>query len=171
MLELKIFNDHADVNSLTIAECVEGDVTSMLVDDLRALCKQGSYACLAAPQIGINKRFFILENQIYQNPYIESLSEKSAKIFEVCENFPDKRIESVRYSWVEISYLENGQNVTKRFKDEEAQYAQFCMDWLENSMGKVVQTLKQPTVVNEVEIGRNDPCKCGSGKKYKKCCG
>ena len=27
------------------------------------------------------------------------------------------------------------------------------------------------TVVNEVKIGRNDPCPCGSGKKYKKCCG
>lgn len=26
------------------------------------------------------------------------------------------------------------------------------------------------TVVNEVKIGRNDPCPCGSGKKYKKCC-
>ncbi|MBR2904596.1 MAG: SEC-C domain-containing protein, partial [Lentisphaeria bacterium] len=21
------------------------------------------------------------------------------------------------------------------------------------------------------QIGRNDPCPCGSGKKYKKCCG
>ena len=26
-------------------------------------------------------------------------------------------------------------------------------------------------VVNEHKIGRNDPCPCGSGKKYKKCCG
>lgn len=26
-------------------------------------------------------------------------------------------------------------------------------------------------VVNEEKIGRNDPCPCGSGKKYKKCCG
>ncbi|MEQ6120347.1 DUF1186 domain-containing protein [Reichenbachiella sp. MALMAid0571] len=25
-------------------------------------------------------------------------------------------------------------------------------------------------VVNEPKIGRNDPCPCGSGKKYKKCC-
>ena len=23
----------------------------------------------------------------------------------------------------------------------------------------------------EVQVGRNDPCPCGSGKKYKKCCG
>ncbi|AWZ49687.1 SEC-C metal-binding domain-containing protein [Hathewaya limosa] len=27
------------------------------------------------------------------------------------------------------------------------------------------------TIVKEVRIGRNDPCPCGSGKKYKKCCG
>lgn len=27
------------------------------------------------------------------------------------------------------------------------------------------------TVRNENKIGRNDPCPCGSGKKYKKCCG
>lgn len=27
------------------------------------------------------------------------------------------------------------------------------------------------TVVKEDKIGRNDPCPCGSGKKYKKCCG
>lgn len=26
-------------------------------------------------------------------------------------------------------------------------------------------------VRNENKIGRNDPCPCGSGKKYKKCCG
>ena len=26
-------------------------------------------------------------------------------------------------------------------------------------------------VRNEVKIGRNEPCTCGSGKKYKHCCG
>ncbi|WP_297638552.1 SEC-C metal-binding domain-containing protein [uncultured Clostridium sp.] len=30
---------------------------------------------------------------------------------------------------------------------------------------------KSGTIVNEEKIGRNDPCPCGSGKKYKKCCG
>jgi preprotein translocase subunit SecA len=31
---------------------------------------------------------------------------------------------------------------------------------------------KQQTVVrNGEKVGRNDPCPCGSGKKYKKCCG
>ena len=30
---------------------------------------------------------------------------------------------------------------------------------------------KTRTVVKPKKIGRNDPCPCGSGKKYKKCCG
>ena len=32
-------------------------------------------------------------------------------------------------------------------------------------------TLFQEPVVKAPKIGRNDPCPCGSGKKYKKCCG
>ena len=32
--------------------------------------------------------------------------------------------------------------------------------------------LKSATVVRTTpKIGRNDPCPCGSGKKYKNCCG
>ena len=27
------------------------------------------------------------------------------------------------------------------------------------------------TVIKPPKVGRNDPCPCGSGKKYKKCCG
>jgi hypothetical protein len=30
---------------------------------------------------------------------------------------------------------------------------------------------KSKIVVKEEKVGRNDPCPCGSGKKYKKCCG
>jgi SEC-C motif-containing protein len=29
----------------------------------------------------------------------------------------------------------------------------------------------QPVKRLEPKIGRNDPCSCGSGKKFKKCCG
>ena len=32
-------------------------------------------------------------------------------------------------------------------------------------------TKKKPVKRDDVKIGRNDPCPCGSGKKYKKCCG
>ena len=29
----------------------------------------------------------------------------------------------------------------------------------------------KPVGEKKPKIGRNDPCPCGSGKKYKKCCG
>jgi uncharacterized protein YecA (UPF0149 family) len=29
----------------------------------------------------------------------------------------------------------------------------------------------RPIVNESPKVGRNDPCPCGSGKKYKKCCG
>ena len=32
------------------------------------------------------------------------------------------------------------------------------------------KTQKQKTITKSKKIGRNDPCPCGSGKKYKKCC-
>ncbi len=38
--------------------------------------------------------------------------------------------------------------------------------------GAVKKEPEKPTVIRAgVKIGRNDPCPCGSGKKYKKCCG
>jgi preprotein translocase subunit SecA len=38
------------------------------------------------------------------------------------------------------------------------------------------QEAKQPAKITtqqrtSVKVGRNDPCPCGSGKKYKRCCG
>ncbi len=34
------------------------------------------------------------------------------------------------------------------------------------------ESQKQQTVHRkEAKVGRNEPCPCGSGKKYKKCCG
>ena len=42
----------------------------------------------------------------------------------------------------------------------------------ENSAPKSNQTEKAKPVVNDgPKVGRNDPCPCGSGKKYKQCCG
>ncbi len=34
-----------------------------------------------------------------------------------------------------------------------------------------IEQKKSGTVIKGAKIGRNDPCPCGSGKKYKQCCG
>lgn len=43
-------------------------------------------------------------------------------------------------------------------------------DWGKNLTNNTGWTEK-PYVRTDPKIGRNDPCPCGSGKKYKKCCG
>lgn len=44
-------------------------------------------------------------------------------------------------------------------------------DQLMNKNPGFMSQPKGTPIVNEPKIGRNDPCPCGSGKKYKKCCG
>lgn len=41
----------------------------------------------------------------------------------------------------------------------------------EKQSGSALWEEEVPYVRQEKKIGRNDPCPCGSGKKYKKCCG
>lgn len=63
-----------------------------------------------------------------------------------------------------IRFRRDGQELTQHevsaFRREEGQ-------WLYE--GGQVSAKHPPRQV--VKIGRNDPCPCGSGKKYKKCCG
>ncbi|MGH8598447.1 MAG: SEC-C metal-binding domain-containing protein, partial [Gammaproteobacteria bacterium] len=39
------------------------------------------------------------------------------------------------------------------------------------SIPKGYAVAESGAVVRTDKVGRNDPCVCGSGKKYKKCCG
>ena len=58
----------------------------------------------------------------------------------------------------------------------EAEYLYTLPQWenilSEEKMIEIIKDYKRSkTVHKEKEPGRNDPCPCGSGKKYKKCCG
>ena len=55
----------------------------------------------------------------------------------------------------------------KRTHHEEATFVKKRGAWyFEDS-----KIINKPVVRQGAKIGRNDPCPCGSGKKYKKCCG
>ncbi|TKW62076.1 MAG: hypothetical protein DI628_00320 [Blastochloris viridis] len=64
--------------------------------------------------------------------------------------------------------------VTYKFKGrtftqiEDAKFIRQDSKWVYDK-GDIELEKKQPHHV--VKIGRNDPCPCGSGQKYKKCCG
>ena len=68
--------------------------------------------------------------------------------------------------WVEFSakYKQNG---VAREHHEISEFVRKNGEWLLTE-GRMV---KPEPVRKEQVVGRNDPCPCGSGKKYKKCCG
>jgi len=52
---------------------------------------------------------------------------------------------------------------TKQFSSTTVLYSSYAFQQLMNYVG-------QEDNINVQKVGRNDPCPCGSGKKYKKCC-
>ncbi|MEN8906929.1 MAG: SEC-C metal-binding domain-containing protein [Clostridiales bacterium] len=76
---------------------------------------------------------------------------------------------------LEVDELEDKADVQERLKslyvdidmDEEAK--KIVIDKRQDK-SPIVKKVKTESVVTELKIGRNDPCPCGSGKKYKKCC-
>ena len=63
-----------------------------------------------------------------------------------------------------------------RFEDEFPEAGQVLADICQTRLNNKRQGKKNPPLVldtlyvPEEKIGRNDPCPCGSNKKYKKCC-
>ena len=55
-------------------------------------------------------------------------------------------------------------------REDEFQHKESKSD-LEYSDSGEGESRKKPKRRSEPKVGRNDPCPCGSGKKYKKCCG
>jgi preprotein translocase subunit SecA len=72
--------------------------------------------------------------------------------------------------------LTAGQEMTSVYQVSSAVHEQLQgYDHLARDMADqaaAAQPQKVATIVRGVpRVGRNDPCPCGSGKKYKKCCG
>ncbi|MFS0821436.1 SEC-C metal-binding domain-containing protein [Bacillus sp. 1P02SD] len=102
-----------------------------------------------------------------QEPIIEALSYHFSK-----EALPEMNAHmeyEYEYSLIEI------EQVAYSFYTIVGEKHPDLLEWKRVAMGNEMQfqnTMMEPAPVrNENKVGRNDPCPCGSGKKYKKCCG
>ena len=98
--------------------------------------------------------------------FIDGISESLKKDI-VIENIEADTKISLDIEWEKLYY---------NMLDVEAHWLYNLQGWegiLTSEKRKELQKAQKATktVVKEVKIGRNDPCTCGSGKKYKKCCG
>lgn len=62
------------------------------------------------------------------------------------------------------------EEVLSRLQDDRYKLIEDTIEELESWACIQLPVRQQPTV-RKKKIGRNEPCPCGSGKKYKKCCG
>ncbi len=69
--------------------------------------------------------------------------------------------------------LTSGESARSVYNIAQTRHDQMQMDY---SQANDAQAGQPPPVAKTIrkktpKVGRNDPCPCGSGKKYKKCCG
>ena len=108
--------------------------------------------CLSYPKKGV-------QTQRYKNIIVKTAQEESEWYFSGAENPSDGR-----GSWEET----NNKKQDEELRLLEAICVQHEIDHL-NGM-TIMDRQMITTITNQDKIGRNDPCFCGSGKKYKKCC-
>lgn len=68
--------------------------------------------------------------------------------------------------------MKEKENLQFKGADSDAEQFASAKEMQASSGGSQKEEVKQKPIINkDKSIGRNDPCPCGSGKKYKKCCG
>lgn len=129
---------------------------------------------LAAPQIGIAKDIAIVRlPKITLNLVNAKLKQGfDPALFkeEGCLSFPGRVEDTIRFQEVHIvnNLVEPYSFVATGLV---AVVCQHELDHLNSTLFIDRIAPKPTTIVKKVKAGPNEPCPCGSGKKYKKCCG
>ena len=146
---------------------------------------------LAANQVGIDASVAVLnvrEPLILINPVITEQWDE-IDYYEGCLSYPQKGIRTKRYKNIIIqtaqeesgwyfSGVETGKEgkgtweSAKKHDQEQRLLEAICVQHeIDHLNGMTIHDRKIDTTIRvEKKPGRNEPCTCGSGKKYKKCC-
>lgn len=140
------------------------------------------------------QRYFLLEKGVYEKLLDNPDEAVEGTVKELAERYGITLMEMVGFldgineSLVEANPIEEMDEDTKvnLIFDKEKLYKNMVdakADWLyelpqweeifdEDTRHRLyLEQKKSGTVIKEQKIYPNDPCPCGSGKKYKKCCG
>ena len=148
---------------------------------------------LAANQVGIDASVAVVnvrEPIILINPKIVKAWDE-IPYYEGCLSYPKKGVQTERYKNIIIKteqdesnwYFSGEENPSdgrgswedSQRKKEDAELRLLetvCVQHEIDHLNGIVCMDRQmvTTIVNKNKINRNDPCHCGSGRKYKKCC-
>ncbi len=105
-------------------------------------------------------------SELKQGIYLRSYGQRDPVVEYRLEGFEmfDGMIESIRHDTLKMLYL-------VRLRGEEPRREQVAKPIQAQHGGDGSQKRQPVRKTAAQKVGRNDPCPCGSGKKYKKCCG
>lgn len=176
--------DQSYANIFDIAHSVPRDkVTEMTAEDVREYLKNAAHLRydereeeLGSEMMRSLERMVLLKNvdtkwmdhldamdQLRQGIYLRAYGQHNPLIEYKNEAFDafQAMIYDIQQDTVSMMY---------RIKVQVVEKPKERTDILNATHGDETPAKKQPKV-NKEKVGRNDPCPCGSGKKYKNCCG
>ena len=103
--------------------------------------------------------------KMHKNQKIDKVKEAS-HLFNIYFYFKSDMIEEIKNDTVRLLYNARIYTGEAQEREHEKQYK----DVTTSGPSDATTSKKEPVKVGS-KVGRNDPCPCGSGKKYKKCCG
>ena len=112
-----------------------------------------------------------------------AVADSTVRLVWMCSVNDGKTMDDVRASnsaWVKFMRAEVDKAIETEMESSRA-YFEGGFDTLDEATDAVIEELKAyckreapqmfPKETTTEKTGRNDPCPCGSGKKFKKCCG
>ncbi len=99
--------------------------------------------------------------------FIDGLNETQSTPFEL------EKLEETTEVTIKIDFVKLYKKMVEYKADHLYSLPQWSNVFDEDELTKLYKEQKKSTTIvhDGPKIGRNDPCPCGSGKKYKKCCG
>ena len=181
--------EDTNLHEETLRERIIGSVQStydekgsLIGDAMRQIEKQVMLQVLD----GLWKEHLQTMDQLRQGIHLRAYANKNPKqeykreAFELFEALLERlKQEVVRIlSHLQIKRQDEAELIEQKRREEAElqqlafQHAQAsALPKAEQERGQQAEAPQQPMVRDAPKVGRNDPCPCGSGKKYKQCCG
>ena len=190
---INCFKENNPVINQKLKEVSVEDGLQIATQLFEVLNKRKDGIGLAANQVGIDAAVAVVNVRkplILINPkIIEAWDE--IPFYEGCLSYPKKGVQTQRYKNIIVKtaqaesdwYFSGAENpsdgkgsweeTNNKKQDEEMRILEsVCVQHEIDHLNGIVCMDRSvlSTITNENKVGRNDPCFCGSGKKYKKCC-
>jgi peptide deformylase len=166
-----------EIQSTKLTKLYSKELHSIIVEEAIEFAHSvENCAGLASNQLGIDVRFFLMKLEddvvVFCNPTIIEKVGKPTKLVEGCLSWPGKDIVAKRWNSIVLEYETiDGEKKTEEFNGFDAQVIQHEMDHINGIEEEIYPKGEGVFHISNDKVGRNDPCPCGSGKKFKKCCG